>query len=113
MARHLRVTRHWFSGEGGVGVILAYPVFPVRVEARCSGAKGSDETGGTVETLLTLLLSVFVYLLTLLLSVFVYLLTLLLSVFVYLLTLLLSVFVYLLTLLLFVFTLGHCRVFVC
>ena len=59
MARDLRVTRHWCSGEGGVGVILAYPVFPVRVEARCSGAKGSDETGGTVETLLTLLLSSF------------------------------------------------------
>ena len=91
MARHLRVTRHWFSGEGGVGVILAYPVFPVRVEARCSGAKGSDETGGTVETLLTLLLSVFVYLPYYCLFSFTYpttvcfrLLTLLLSVFVYL-----------------------------
>ena len=50
--RRLRVTRRWFGGEGGLGVILANPdPSGSRRGFRCLDAKGSDETGGTVETL--------------------------------------------------------------
>ena len=52
MPRRLRVTRHWFSGEGGLGVILANPdLSGSRRGFWCLDAKGSDETGGAVETL--------------------------------------------------------------
>ena len=52
MPRRLRVTRHWFSGEGGLGVILASPdLSGSRRGFSCHDVKGSDETGGAVETL--------------------------------------------------------------
>ena len=52
MPRRLRVTRHWFSGEGGLGVILANPdLSGSRRGFWCLNVKGSDETGGAVETL--------------------------------------------------------------
>ena len=46
------MTRRWFSGEGGLGVILAVPdLSGPRRGFSCLDAKGSDETGGAVETL--------------------------------------------------------------
>ena len=52
MARYLRERVHWFSG---VGRAWGHPSqsgsFRIASKPRCFDAKGSDETGGTVETL--------------------------------------------------------------